>query len=233
MATHKRSAPWENERGSTLILVVLLTLILSASAIVALRNVARSTQAASVFQTRNQAQLTSDSASRLFADWVGSKAGTLIDAMDRSMRGETSGGAGDVFGARGGATPDEETRKTASIVGGSLQFSYSDLQSDCAGTCVPLIEDHSDPRETGLFQLAAGEQTFETQRTARWRVTIRDLTDGFPAVGYSNEFCFKKATIAAEAQVGRMDARWDRANNVSQARHGIDGMIGPVECGYN
>lgn len=232
---NRAPTPWSNERGSTLILVVLLTLILSASAIVSMRDVARTAQAAGVYRTRAQAQLTSASANSLFADWVGNKAATLIDAMQNSTYGAEAGST-NVYGGRdngpSGSTA-QERREGLAILGGELEFNYKDLQSDCGGTCVPLIDDYSNPQETGLFQTAAGQETFETRRSARWRVKIRDLSDGFPAVGYSDKFCFKKAVIASESLVGRIDPNWARANNVAQARHAEDAMIGPVECGYN
>ena len=229
---HTVSRPWENERGSTLILVVLLTLILSASAIVALRNVARSTQGSAVFRTRAQAQMLSDSADRLFSDWVGNKASTLVDAMQKANYGEDDvSGTADVFGA--GDNVDGQTmaekRLGMAILGGELEFSQEDLTTGAT----PLITPNVDPDESGLFQVAPADKTFESRRKAKWRVKIRDMTDGMPAVGYSGSFCFKKALVAAEAQVGVTDPDWSRSNNVAQSRHGLDVMIGPIECGYN
>lgn len=233
---NKRIAhPWQNERGSTLILVVLLTLILSASAIVVLRDVARTTQSSAVYRTRGQAQLTSSAANRMFGDWVGNKAGTLLDAMKNANYG-SGGGDANIWGAGAGGPgsfTDQQRREALAILGGQLDFNYADLSQPCGAGCTPLITDYGDPDETGLFQVAAGDETFESRRTARWRVRMRDLADGFPAVGYSGEFCFKKAVIAAESLVGRVDPLWNRANNVAQARHATDAMIGPVECGYN
>lgn len=225
MRKSQTATPWSNERGSTLILVVLLTLILSASAIVAMRNVARTTQEVGVYRTRAQAQLTSDAANRLFGDYVGNKAPNFVSAMQNSLSG--SAGVDDgVWGATGTATPNEATRQKLATVGAELEFSHTELQTD-------LLPGYGDVGESGLFQLAPGQETFETRRRARWRVRLRDMSDGFPAVGYSEGFCFKKATIGAEALVGTMDARWNRANNVAQARHGTDVLIGPIECGYN
>ena len=224
-----------NERGSTLVLVVLLSLVLSASAIVALRDVARTTQAAGVYRTRAQAQLTSDSANRLFGDWVGLKAATLIDAAYKGTYGEESAGD-DLFGggsAVGTAVSASERRRRAAIIGAQLRFNYDDFWDDCGGGCTPLIDDPGIAGETGLFTLADGESSFETRRQAVWRVKLRDLADGFPAIGYSGEFCFKKALVAAEARVGEVDADWGRSNNVAQSRHGTDAMIGPIKCGYN
>ena len=155
-----------NERGSTLILGVLLSLILSASAIVALRDVARTTQAAAVFRTRSQAQLTSDAADRLFGDWAGNKAATLLDGLERSMTGDDTGQLATFGGSdlvQGGADLAAR-RDQMAIAGGVLEFSFQDLQETCAGACVPMIRDHDgDVWETGLFQSAGGAKTFETR----------------------------------------------------------------------
>ncbi len=229
----RNSALWRNERGSTLILVILLSLVLSASAIVAMRDVARSARAAGVFRTRTQAQLTSDAADRLFADWVGNKAASLVDGMKNSLAGTTSGGVANIVGAQGSnGAPTQADREKLMIEGGQIEFSHLDLQSDCGGTCVPLLTPYVGSTETGLYQIAAGETTFETRRQTKFRVKIRDLTDGFPAPGYSEGLCFKKAIIVAEALVGTVDPNWNKSNNVAQSRHMIDAVIGPVECGY-
>lgn len=221
----KLLTPWNDERGSTLVLVVLLTLVLSATAIVTLRSIVRTTRAVSVFRTRTQAQLTSNAASRVFADYVGNKGPDYIVGLTSSL----SGTAGTDVGVTGGqisTTPDLDTRTNVVTTGGSFNLSQADLQTE-------FLPNYGDPRESGLFQLAAGEETFETRRRVSWRVRLSDLTDGFPAVNFSQGFCFKKGVVAAEAQVGVLEADWDRVNNVSVSRHMIDGMIGPYPCGYN
>lgn len=222
-----RSTPWQNERGSTLILVVLLTLVLSASAIVTLQSVVRTTRAVSTYRTRTQAQLTSNAASRVFADYVGSKGPEYITGLSQSLAGTTGGGDIGVVGAAHAAasTPTLAERTDAITTGGTFDLTQADLQTE-------FLPGYGDPRESGLFQLSAGETTFETRRRVNWRVRLRDLTDGFPAVNFGQGFCFKKAVIAAEAQVGSIDGDWSRANNVAVSRHAIDGMIGPYPCGY-
>lgn len=230
----------EGRRGSALILVVLLTLILSAMAIVALRDVARTTRATSVYRTRTQAQLTSDAAGRVFADYAGSMAAPLLDAASQSLYGAEAG----VVGAFGGAHDDAidldgdgtltlaERRRLLAVRGAVLEFDAEDLTDDCNGACPPLLQTRGG-EESGLFRTNTTEETFETRRTSEWRLVARDFMDGFPAPGYGEGFCFKKALVASEARIGIPDQDWNRSNNVGTARHGFDVMLGPVECGYN
>jgi hypothetical protein len=132
-----------------------------------------------------------------------------------------------MLGALGASDPTQATRVKLLTEGGQREYSYVDMQNE---NILP-----SGGTETGLFQLNTTEQTFETRRKTKFRVKIRDLTDGFTAPGYSPSAgtCFKKAVIASEALVGTIDPAWNRANNVAQARHMVDAMVGPTPCGYN
>lgn len=63
--------PMHNQRGSALVLVTLLTLVLAALAIIALRNTARSVQQTATYQTRGQAGEMAASTGRLASKRVG------------------------------------------------------------------------------------------------------------------------------------------------------------------
>lgn len=241
--THRR-VTMRSERGSALILVVLLTLILSATAIVALRNVARTAQGSSVYRTAAQSDGTSDSADRLFLEYAGGRAGLLVHAMQEAAYGEESLGGNDTGGVYGGGeetgydldgggTSLGERRRQLAIRGVDLEFEPRDLADDCSGACTALLPNWVDGGESGLFAFNGTSESFETRRKADWRVRIRDLSDGFPAPGYSDEYCFKTALVASEARVGEPDPTWTRANNVATSRHAISAALGPVECGYN
>lgn len=215
-----------NEKGSTLILVVLLGLILSAMAIVALRDVAKTTQASAVYRTRTQAQATSDSAARVFSDWLGQNAAVAIDGANKKLEQERS------------LVTDQATMERLATMGASIEMDAEDMAAlDCGGGatgCIPPVTapDASAAGETGLFQVSNTDRTFESRRQSSWRVRVRDFVDGYPAPLWGPQFCFTKAVIAAEATIGEYDPDWTQANNMSNSRHAVDGMIGPRECGY-
>jgi len=222
MKNAKRNIPriWRDERGSTLILVVLLTLVLSASAIVTLQSVVRTTRAVSVFRSRAQAQLTSDASARTFGDFAGNKGPGWISGSTTALEGETGTDRG-VFGATGGNTPTQERRVDVVTTGAVIEQSFEQLQGELL---------NGSANESGLFQINSGEKTFETRRNVKWRVRVSDMIDGIPAPMFGDGYCFKKATISAEAQVGKIDTNWNRANNVAVSRHMLDGLIGPYKC---
>lgn len=231
-----------------MILVVLLTLILAAMSIVAMRDIARTTSATSVYRTRTQAQNTSDAAARVFADYAGSMASPLLGAAESSLYGDEAGRIGRFGGATDGDGIDfdnsssmeiGERRRVLAVRGAVLEFDQADLTVDCPDNdgdglpdCTALIKEQA-PGESGLFRNDITQPTFESRRTANWRIVARDFVDGFPATGYGEGFCFKKALVASDARVGVVDKNWTRGNNVGNSRHGMDAMLGPVECGYN
>lgn len=228
-----------SQRGSALILVVLLTLVLAAMSIVALRDIARTTSQTAVYRTRTQAQMTSNAAARIFTNYAGANAGPMFEAANATLYGEN----GDVLGIFGeneegldadddGTVTRTERRATTAVVGPVLTFDHRVLTSDCDGLCPQMIP-HPGGDETGLFRSANSHITFETRRTTEWGIVARDFTDGYPAVGYGEGFCFKKALVASQSRVGVPDPEWTRANNVGHSRHGVDAVLGPVRCGYN
>lgn len=234
------------ERGSALILVVLLTLILAAMSIIAMRDVARTTSATSIFRTRMQAQATSDAAVQVVTDYLGNNAWSLVGGAKATLEGNEGGEVGRFGGADDtGIDLDGdsnltigERRRTAVVRGAILEYDQTDLTEDCPDgdadgnpDCPALINEEG-PTESGLFRNDTSQSTFETRRTAAWRVVARDFVDGFPAIGYGGDYCFKKALVASEARIGVVDQTWKGSNNVGNSRHGMDAMLGPFECGY-
>ena len=223
-------------RGSALILVVLLTLILSATAIVALRDVARTVHHSAVYRTRTQAQLTSSAAAQLYARRAGDNAHSMVDAMQKSVYGKEGsdenvlGGAGSVDTTSVSFT---QRRKILEVTGGHIEVQAEDLGGQLLPHQASGYDGTAAHPESGLFRSSSSERTFESRYPAQWRVIVRDLLDGFPAVGYSSHYCFKKATVAAEARVGEPDPDWSVSNNVAVSRTGVETLLGPVECGYD
>ncbi len=216
----------KSNQGSALVLVILLTLILSAFAIVALRNVSRSVQQTAVFRTRTQAQATSSSAVNLFAHRAGDKAASIVKAIKSQSLTEEAGGTQGVFGG----SADMAERLATATQGGYLRVDDDFLQNFIPQSQIVTT---AGKEQTGLFTNAANSnRTFEFNRSARFDVMVRDLVDGIPAPGYSGRYCFKKAFIATDARVGERDDDWSGANNVAYARHGKEVLLGPIECGF-
>jgi len=113
---------------------------------------------------------------------------------------------------------------------------------------------------TGLFTADSSKKSFEDKNghATSFRTIVRDPMDAQAASGFDRNFCFKKVTIVSEATVGAgrcvadvdcatgqicrgnnpgvekgfCDDNWGKLNTISQSRSGIEGLIGPVECGY-
>lgn len=234
--THRGGLGWLGQgRGSALILTVLLTLILSAMAIVAMRDVARSVHQSGVFRTRLQADLMSESALQVYAKRSGDKANSVLSALRKGTAGMSDDGTTGIYGqdmrnVGSGAATLKDQRIAQATEGGHVEISSTtkgvreDFMTGTTGS------------ESGLF-LKPGDTTgaihsFETQRDSEWRVIIRDPTDGIPAPGFSNRYCFKKVLIASDATVGVNDGDWNTVNNIANRRHAFDALLGPVECGY-
>ncbi len=237
-----------NDRGSALVLVTLITLVLAAIAIVALRNVSRTIQQSAVYQTRQQAMLTSTGATNLFAKRVGDKASLVYNRMTSRMYQEESTD-NDTFVL--GGSRDLADRKNLLRSGQYALFRSSEF-NDFLPTSSP---------ESGLFTDGTAA-SFEQQsgRTTTFRTIVRDPMDAQAATGFDNSYCFKKVTLASEATVGATpcdangdcssgdicrggvasttalegfcDDGWKRLNTISQTRNGMEGLIGPIECGY-
>lgn len=219
----------KHKKGSALILVTLLTLIMAALAIVALRNVARSTQQAAVFTARQQAQMTSGAGSAVIARRVGDKASNVYNRMRSNIYGQQSNTVGsdsyDDIGLVGGeavGAASASNRLDAIRAGAYTVFSGDDFSG-----FLPVSGG-----QVRLMAPATGAPSFEDQRDTDFRVIIRDPIEAQPAEGFSEKWCFKKVTLATEASVGDLDENWQAANTFARSRSAMDGLIGPIECGY-
>lgn len=213
-----------SQRGSALVVVILVTLLLSALSIVAMRNVARSAQQASVFHTRNQSQNSSSAAVNLYAARAGDNAAQIVKGIKEKGFGQ-AGGTSNVFSG----TANEADRLATATAGGYLKRSDDDL----VGLLPESTSLTSTSREqTGLFTNSAlNNRSFEDGRSGRFEVIVRDLVDGIPAVGFGEQFCFKKAFIASESRVGISTDDFGGINNVAYSRHGKEVLMGPIDCG--
>ena len=246
-----------NERGSALVLVTLVSLVLAALAIVALRNIARSVHQTAVYQTRLQSLNTSASAMGLVSRRTGDKASLVYNRMKQGMYSNSTVGGNTDSGVLGGSAT-ESARLNTVLAGNWVIYDGHDFDH--------MYETPTGNGETGLFTDGT-EKSFEHRRgkETHFRAIIRDPIESSAATGFSSNYCFKKVTMVAEATVGAescdevvpyqtgvavnctapdtcrgetpynmgyCDTGWKKVNTVSQTRSGVEGMIGPIECGY-
>lgn len=207
------------KRGSVLVLVTLLTLVLASFAIVALRSVSRTVQASASYTTRQQSHETSSSANRMASRYVGER----YAGVWREMQVPMSNKVGTDSGVLGGTT-DLNTRKKIILRGPHLYLT-ADRFEDFLGLSVT-------DTKTGLFADATTE-SFEQRKKATYNVIVRDPYDFPPPPGESavGNTCSKKLGIFSEATVGEADTDWKAANNVGRMRIGLEGIIANVDCG--
>lgn len=216
----------KTQRGSALVLVMLLTLVMAALAIVALRNTARSVQQTATYQTRGQAGEMATSTGRLASKRVGDQAPKYWNRMNAALYGQADYSEDDlgVLGAKGAGTGDMNDRVNAVTIGPHAELTQEDFQSIFNGYT---------GGETGLFSdgtIASFES--QTGKESEIRFVIRDPIESNAASGFglNQAFCFKKVSMYAEARVGTVDDDWTGSNNIAQVRTGIEGLIGPIEC---
>lgn len=214
--------PMKNQRGSALVLVTLLTLVLAAIALIALRNTARGVQQTATFQTRTQAGEASASTARIASKRVGDQAPKFWQRMSASLYGKNADDDLGMLGAQGTSAGTLNDRKDAVLLGGYVTLTDADFQemfSGYAGT------------ETGLFSDGT-VPSFESKKESTIRFVIRDPMESNAAAGFGLDqaFCFKKVSMYSEATVGTADDDWKGPNNIAQVRGSIEGLIGPIEC---
>lgn len=211
--------PPTDQGGSALVLVLLILLGLSAIGMVALSDVARSVQESGTFRARTTASTFSDAVSQFMAKRLGDKANTMLSAMKRFQEFDIQKAGGNISSRqqlmdRGAVIEMKQDPGTTNRDFGKI---FNTLSGD----------------ESGLFVDNSGNyRSFESREAnTEFRVVIRDPVDGVPVPGYSERYCFKKVTIAAEADVGDISSNWTEPRQVGVGRTVVEGLIGPVECG--
>ena len=215
--------PMQNQRGSALVLVTLLTLVLAALAIIALRNTARSVQQTATYQTRGQAGEMATSTGRLASKRVGDQAPKFWRRMTATMYGQSDDGDLGVLGTSG-QTGTASQRLDTILLGPYATLTGDDFKemfNGYGGTETGLFSDGTTPS----FESRSGKES-------EVRFVIRDPIESNAAIGFgvNQAFCFKKVSMDAAAAVGDQDDDWTGANNIAQVRTGIEGLIGPIEC---
>lgn len=210
-----KNKPIPNKRGSVLVLVTLLTLILASFAIVALRSVSRTVQSSAIYTTRHLATESSNSANRVTGRFVGDRYAGVWREMQAPLYGESSDGDSMVLGG----SSDVSSRMDRLMRGPYAKFDNDDLEEFLGGNS-NLFGDSATP-------------SFENRLNVEYSSIIRDPYDFPPPPGESatGNTCSKKISIFTEATVGDLDVDWNAANNFGRTRLGLEGVISNVDCG--
>jgi len=202
------------ERGSVLVLVTLLTLILASFSIVALRSVSRTVQSSATYTTRHLSGETSYSANRVTSRFVGERYPGVWREMQAPLLGESGADKSVLAGSS-----NMDDRMNVLMRGPYMTLNEGQMSTFLAGG-------------TALFGDSA-TTSFEDRLTVGYRSVIRDPYDFPPPPGESatGNTCSKKLGIFTEATVGDLDVNWNAANNFGRSRVGIEGVIANVDCG--
>ena len=213
------SQRWD-QRGSALVLVLLILLALTAIGMVALKDVNRSIQQSGQYRVRAQAAAYADAVGQFMAKRTGDKANEYWNMMETTQD----------FDLRTNSSMDN--RKNFATRGAFFELTQDPDNADDEKKDFRTLFDMLGGDESGLFVGSSGERSFESRHAgSEFSVIIRDPVDGIPAPGYSNQFCFKKVTIAARAQLGELSDSWTQPRQVGVGRTVAEGLIGPMDCG--
>lgn len=205
-------------RGSALILTMLILLVLTAIGMVALKDVARTVQQSGVYRVRTQSETFTEAVS----EFVSMRAGDNAEGYWNKMESD--------FDDQLGGTSSTE-RLARNDLGAMMELS----QDNASTGDLKVLGDST--VETGLFyESSVDKASFEqapNEDTHRFRVILRDPMDGIPVPGYSDQYCFKKVTVATETTVGEGDSEWKKANMIASSQSGAEVLIGPLDCGNN
>ncbi|GEM_PF-3005825 len=227
-----------NEKGSALLLVLMITLVLSAFGLVAMRDIARGVHQSASFRVRTQAATISDTATSAFSMRAGNQASGYLYAMkattNRKNGSSTSFGGNDpsLYNYSG-----PYFQETLASHGGFIVFRHDELATGTSGLLSnPFGATSQQKGESGLFRGPASlsdAASFEVQNKTQFEVILRDIKAGIPAPGFSERYCFKKGVVAARSRVGEVPATLGEPARLAVGIHSNDILLGPVECGYN
>lgn len=197
-----------SERGAALIIALLVMLVLSAMGLVALRATSEGAWTAASHRMQSQSTAFSDSVVQFGTERTGLRAQSVYDVMrqraDRDMR----------------LAADDSI--DALRRGGYVVY----VADNPEGGQASLDEEIPSGRllETGDLR------GIETEMNVRYRFIVRDPIVGPPAVGFGENYCFNRVTVASEALVASGEGR-SRRGRMSMSRHASEAFIGPIECG--
>jgi hypothetical protein len=212
------------QRGSALVLVLLILLALSAIGMVALKNVTGSLNQSGQFRARSNAQALADAATRFMGTRFGNNPKRILQAMEQAQDLEREGSISRTSGKYSGSSAAIERRgkflNLEQKPGETTDFDDV-LTSSTAG----------DLQETGLLYDGTHPSFESKEGGAQFEVIIRDTLSGFPAPGSGDEYCLTRVIIAARGEVGPRDSDWTEPRQTGVGTGIFEAMVGPTDVG--
>lgn len=213
MERNESTAFRRGERGSALILVLLLMLALSAIGMVALQNVTQSIERSGMYRVRTSGTGFSDGAASF---WMRHSAGKAGDVVRQMGRGNGCLKRLDVSIQEWDADLGEKMNGCAWYTGGS--DSFGDILADST-------------EETGLFTDGSNDSFEVRTESTSFDVVVRDPFPAKRPAGFSDDdFCFKNVTVVSEGTIGELAGTWDEPQQIGRGRTGFLGKLGPLPC---
>lgn len=210
----QRRADISTARGAALILALLVMLVLSGLALVAMNSVATSSALSGMHRLQAQAFSVSEALNQLGMSRSGRQASTYYAQMQD-----------DAMGMDDETLPSDDGELGALRRGGYVLFSSEgtdegvgqvDLQTDTGGN---LLDD-----DGGDFVAAV-----ESELQPRYDYIVRDPMLGPQAEGYGEDYCFIQVTVGSRGIIGE-GLEGDLRQGRGLGRNASHAMIGPIEC---
>lgn len=206
-------------RGAALVLALLVMLVLSAMALVAMNTVATSNTMSGMHRLQSQALSVSDALNKLGMMRSGRQASEYYAEMQDHSGGlefeDFASGSEDELGAmrRGGYVIFQSGETDRDM--GQIQLQ--------GGTDDGLLDSGEDSDDF--------VEAVESELQPEYAYIVRDPLLGPRAEGYGDEFCFIQVTVGSHATIGGADAPGDEIRQArALGRNASQAMIGPTEC---
>lgn len=213
-----------DERGSALVLVLLVLLALSALGMVGMRNVSQSMQQSGTFRARSAANMYADASAHFMAYQLGNRAQEIWGSMERYGAMQRNN-----YESNTNQTSNKLSRRDSNMEQGeTIRFVYDE---STGRNDLSSFLNQTKGQDSGFFTWKQGQRSFETQaETTRFEIVIRNPVDMPAPSGYSKDYCFKKVTIAAEAELGDPTSSWKEPRPIGVGRTMLETMVGPIQC---
>ncbi|MFB6352012.1 MAG: hypothetical protein ABEN55_12265 [Bradymonadaceae bacterium] len=204
-------------RGSALIVVLLVLLVLSALGLMALRTVGNSLDHSGTYRVRATADDFSGAAARYIVNDTPRYAGTLAKTSKDDMSGQSF-----------------STRKQLASRGGYVHLVQESTDPD-GSTPERALEELTgvSSNESGLLTDSNGtNESFERMNAeSKFEIMMRNPSHRISLPGFSDDFCFRKVTVASRSRLGRFDPSWKQPARIGQGTTITEGFVPQTNCG--
>lgn len=214
-----------DQRGSALVLVLLILLALSAIGMIALKDVTRSLDQSGQFRARSNAQALADAATRFMGTRFGNNPKRILQAMEQAQDLEREGSISRSSGSYTGGSATQIERRGKILQLEQKPGETTDFDDVLSSSTSGELE------ETGLFYDGTNPSFESKEGGAQFEVIVRDTLSGFPAPGSGDEYCLTRVVIAARGSVGPQNNNWTQPRQTGVGTGIFEAMVGPTDVG--